>query len=87
MLPNVDTVETGLKLAAIGTLRDDLVGEELIADYILFHLNKKGLFNYVDRFNLDAPTDELHKLLPAIGRRIGALGSGAICSRDPVVHA
>jgi hypothetical protein len=44
MIPKIESPETGMKLALIGTLRDDLVGEDVIADYLLFKLNRLGRF-------------------------------------------
>lgn len=47
MLPKIPSVEVGLTLALVGTVRDDLVGRELIADFLLYILNKKQQFEYV----------------------------------------
>eukprot|EP00041_Stephanoeca_diplocostata_P019039 m.403913 g.403913 ORF g.403913 m.403913 type:complete len:316 (-) comp21196_c1_seq1:1691-2638(-) len=77
MLPKVPSVEVGLTLALVGTLRDDLVGHELIADFLLYNLNKRLQFTYVERFGLEAPCDDINIVLPAIARRIGALRPGA----------
>lgn len=44
MLPRLDDPEVAMKLALVGTLRDDLVGEDLIADYLLYTLNKQRQF-------------------------------------------
>eukprot|EP00040_Diaphanoeca_grandis_P012606 m.63857 g.63857 ORF g.63857 m.63857 type:complete len:308 (+) comp23351_c0_seq1:118-1041(+) len=76
MLPNVETVEVGLKLALVGTLRDDLVGVELIADYLLYVLNKRRQFAYVKRFDLGNPKDNIDVVLPQIAKKIGALEPG-----------
>ena len=76
MLPNVGSVEAGLQLALIGTLRDDLVGEELLADYLLYNLNQNEKYEYVDRFQLPGPSDDIYEVLPAVATRIGALLPG-----------
>ncbi len=39
------------------TLNDNVVGNERIADYTLFHLNLTRNFSYVDFFGLQAPCD------------------------------
>jgi hypothetical protein len=44
MIPNLEHPDDAMKLAAVGILKDDLVGEEYIADYILFMLNQMGHF-------------------------------------------
>ena len=41
-----------MKLACCGTLNDDIVGSRNIVDYLLFALNKKGNFNYVNYMKL-----------------------------------
>jgi hypothetical protein len=47
MLPLVESEDVGLKLALVGALRDEQVGHELIADYLLYTLNRRGRFKYV----------------------------------------
>ncbi|XP_029184729.2 mitochondrial ribosome-associated GTPase 1-like isoform X3 [Acropora millepora] len=42
--PYIPTVEVGMKLALIGCFKDHVVGEDLIADYLLFTLNKSRCF-------------------------------------------
>eukprot|EP00050_Salpingoeca_kvevrii_P006179 m.287868 g.287868 ORF g.287868 m.287868 type:complete len:292 (-) comp11860_c0_seq1:27-902(-) len=78
MMPNVEDFEMGMKLALIGTLRDDVVGEELIADYLLFELNRRGISQYVEDFQLDGPSDDISHVLEVIARRRGALMKGGI---------
>lgn len=82
MLPKIEDQDLAMKLALIGTLRDDVVGEELLADYALFTLNRSRNFSYVDRFNLAGPSDDIEWVLEGIARRIGALGSGGSVSYD-----
>lgn len=57
--PIIRNVETGLKLAVCSTLQDHLVGEEIIADYLLYWLNKNNNFDYVSYLNCDVPTDDI----------------------------
>ncbi|XP_015755634.1 PREDICTED: mitochondrial ribosome-associated GTPase 1-like [Acropora digitifera] len=44
--PYIPTVEVGMKLALIGCFKDHVVGEDLIADYLLFTLNKSRCFKF-----------------------------------------
>lgn len=76
MLPLIETEETGLKLALVGTLRDEVVGHELVADYLLYTLNQHGKFEYTARFGLSEPSDDIHEVLAAVAARIGALLPG-----------
>jgi len=57
--PVIKNVETGLKLALCATLQDHLVGEDIIADYLLYWLNKNNKFDYVSYLNCDEPTDNI----------------------------
>lgn len=57
--PVIRNVEAGLKLALCATLQDHLVGEEIIADYLLYWLNKNNNFDYVSYLNCDEPTDDI----------------------------
>ncbi|XP_058063685.1 mitochondrial GTPase 1 [Anopheles bellator] len=63
--PNVVDTETGLRLALVSCLQDHLVGEELIADYLLYSLNKQGNFSYVEQLGLCEPTDSIAETLVA----------------------
>jgi len=61
--PHIADVETGLKLALVNTIKEHLVGEDIIADYLLFWLNSNGYHNYVDTFKLEAPLDDIQQML------------------------
>ncbi|PZC71843.1 mitochondrial GTPase 1 [Helicoverpa armigera] len=61
--PSVTDIEMGLKLALCASLQDHLVGEEIIADYLLYWLNKHGQFNYVDYMGLEEPCDDINRVL------------------------
>ena len=57
-VPHITDMDAGMKLAACGTLRDHLVGEEHICDYILHWLNIHHNFQYVELMGLDQPEDD-----------------------------
>ncbi|XP_037799337.1 mitochondrial ribosome-associated GTPase 1-like [Penaeus monodon] len=63
LAPKIQDVETGLKLALAATIKDHLVGEENIADYLLYRLNRNGNHSYVKYLNLQEPTDNIQQLL------------------------
>ncbi|KAL6534644.1 Short integuments 2, mitochondrial [Orobanche gracilis] len=42
LVPSIPNIETGLKLAAAGSVKDSVVGEERIAQYLLAILNTRG---------------------------------------------
>uniref|UniRef100_A0A1B6LM30 CP-type G domain-containing protein n=2 Tax=Graphocephala atropunctata TaxID=36148 RepID=A0A1B6LM30_9HEMI len=61
--PKVPSVDVGMKLALCATIPDKEVGIEMIADYLLFWLNKHGNFTYTDYFGTDEPSDNIAELL------------------------
>jgi len=82
--PGVMVTSTGgcdpemmMKIAAIGSMPNTLVGFDKLADYILFTLNKKQLFQYVNKFKLVGPTNDSTEVIMAVGKSI-ADGSSRI---------
>ncbi|KAG9341115.1 hypothetical protein JZ751_019869 [Albula glossodonta] len=69
--PAVENVETGMKLALCGTILDHLVGEDVIADYLLYSLNRLEKFSYVDRYDLGEPSDDIQHVLKRIAVKLG----------------
>lgn len=65
LMPQISDTEQGLKLALCGCTLDHLVGDELIADYLLYRLNKAQNFDYVELMGLEAPTDKIIEVLVA----------------------
>ncbi|NXU57228.1 MTG1 GTPase, partial [Turnix velox] len=61
--PKLGDIETGMKLALCGTIRDHLVGEDIMADYLLYILNKQQRFGYVQHYGLAQPCDAIETLL------------------------
>ncbi|CAG9128115.1 unnamed protein product [Plutella xylostella] len=71
--PTVSDMEMGLKLALCASLQDHLVGEEAIADYLLYWLNKHGKFKYVVYMGLEEPTDDINEVLIAGARKFNRI--------------
>ncbi|KAL1130819.1 hypothetical protein AAG570_012060 [Ranatra chinensis] len=61
--PSVSDVETGLKLALCSSMQDHLVGPTVIADYLLYWLNKHHNFSYVKFLSLEEPSDNITEVL------------------------
>ncbi|NXH37643.1 MTG1 GTPase, partial [Dicaeum eximium] len=61
--PRLGDVETGMKLALCGAIHDHLVGEDVMADYLLYTLNKQQQFGYVQHYGLGQPCDHIEPLL------------------------
>lgn len=66
LTPNVPSTEVGLKLALCATIQDHLVGETIIADYLLYWLNKNEYFDYVDVLELNRRSDDILEVLSTI---------------------
>ena len=69
MAPKIrEESEDGLKLAACHSIRDGILDDELICDYILFKLNQERVFTYVNRYNIAGkkPIEDTHSLLVQI---------------------
>ncbi|XP_067618785.1 mitochondrial GTPase 1 [Eurosta solidaginis] len=69
--PKVTDDEMGMKLALVGCLPDHLVGEELIADYMLYWMNKHKRFEYVETAGLQEPTDMVAEVLISYAKKLG----------------
>lgn len=63
LTPRITDTEQGMKLALVSCLQDHLVGYVLIADYLLYWLNKNGHYGYVELMNLKNPTDSIEELI------------------------
>ncbi|NXS56345.1 MTG1 GTPase, partial [Brachypteracias leptosomus] len=62
--PKLGDMETGMKLALCGAICDHLVGEDIMADYLLYTLNKQQQFGrYVQRYGLAEACDDIKSML------------------------
>ncbi|XP_020799657.1 mitochondrial ribosome-associated GTPase 1 [Drosophila serrata] len=68
--PSIKDDEMGMKLALVGCLPDHIVGEDLIADYLLYWLNSHRRFNYVELLSLSSgPSDNISAVLAEYAHR------------------
>lgn len=65
LFPSLDTHDHAFKLALINALPDELmsVGPETLVDFLLYTLNRKQYFDYVDFLKLPEPIDDLDIVL------------------------
>lgn len=62
--PSVTDDEMGMKLALVGCVPDHIVGEDLIADYLLYWLNIHKRLEYVEKLGLrSGPNDNISAVL------------------------
>ncbi|KAG8517487.1 Mitochondrial ribosome-associated GTPase 1, partial [Galemys pyrenaicus] len=71
LAPRIESVETGLKLALCGAVLDHLVGEETLADYLLYTLNRHELFGYVQHYGLGGACNNVASLLERVALKLG----------------
>ncbi|NXN31939.1 MTG1 GTPase, partial [Nycticryphes semicollaris] len=64
--PKLEDMETGMKLALCGAIPDHLVGEDVMADYLLYTLNKRQQFGYVQRYGLTEACDTIEPVLRSV---------------------
>ncbi|XP_041425067.1 mitochondrial ribosome-associated GTPase 1 isoform X2 [Xenopus laevis] len=69
--PRIESVETGMKLALCGTILDHLVGEDILADYLLYILNEQMQHRYVEHYGLEKPCADIETLLKRIALKLG----------------
>lgn len=63
LMPNIKNVHYAMKLALCSCFQDHLVGEDNIADYLLYWLNKQKNFKYVEEMGLENPSDNISEVL------------------------
>ncbi|XP_077968118.1 mitochondrial ribosome-associated GTPase 1-like [Styela clava] len=61
--PKLKDLHSGMKLSLCNTIKDHLVGPAMIADYLLFTLNQKKQFKYMEKYGFQEPCDDIHKVL------------------------
>ncbi|XP_006813561.1 mitochondrial ribosome-associated GTPase 1-like [Saccoglossus kowalevskii] len=73
MDPHIPGIEAGMKLALCATLHDHHIGCDVVADYLLFWLNKHSKFEYVEEFELEEPTDDIIFLMTHLAKKAGKM--------------
>lgn len=73
LAPSINNFHTGLKLALVGCIQDHVIGLEVLADYLLYWLNRNGRFEYVEKFGLKEPNDNVTYVLTYIAAKLGKI--------------
>src|SRR5699024_8139309 len=81
--PKFDNPLTGTKLAAIGTIKYELVPEQDVAAFLLQFLSEHYHIMLEKRYDL-TETDDMWDVFVHIGKRRGALQSGGEVKMDKV---
>jgi ribosome biogenesis GTPase A len=64
-------LEMGLKLALTGSIKDSLIGTDILVRYMLYILNKLKQYTYVEDLKLIEPTNDFNYLLTHVSKQIG----------------
>jgi len=63
MIPNIEDMETGLKLSLVSSIKDSIVGIKPIATFLLSFLNSRGNYRYANAWSADQrPTQSINSL-------------------------
>lgn len=73
--PYIHSASAMLKLSLCGCVKDSLLPPITVADYLLFHLNLRGLSGVYSTYS--PPTNEILPLLEGVARKTGRLAKGA----------
>ncbi|KAI9498683.1 P-loop containing nucleoside triphosphate hydrolase protein [Zychaea mexicana] len=77
MVPHLADPVRSLRVALTGGIRDHLADEQVMADYLLYELNKRHQHDaYMSYYNMAEPTNDINVLLEAVAKRIGAVVKG-----------
>ena len=72
-IPHVPDAEAMMKLALCGSVKDTIIPPVILADYLLYHINKRDPSLYAEYC---PPTNEIMELLEAIAKKTGRLAKG-----------
>ena len=80
LFPKIATLEMGLQLTLTGAIKDEIVGRERIAEYLLSVLQERDASAFFEHYKLDPQHQELEapQLLEIIGQKRGCLKKGGV---------
>lgn len=85
--PHIETKETELLLGICGMIKDDLIGEELLVEYLCFRLRRAGPRTSPRAYGLNAWPEEGEELLDVVAKRRGLLRAGGAPDRQQAAVA
>lgn len=69
--PKIIHNEDGMRLCAVGSIRDGIVEHEFTAEYILYILNRYRVNKYLSFYDLKSPTEKMDVILNKIKAKYG----------------
>ena len=76
--PKIEDPESGLALAALGSIRNTAVAYDQIAPYIIKSLNQKYPDSLKDRFKIEPLTSDEYKAIEILAKKRGCISKGGI---------
>ncbi|KAJ2910746.1 Mitochondrial GTPase 1 [Coemansia aciculifera] len=89
MMPHIPDPMTAIKVALTGKcgIKDNIADESVLADYLLFRLNRLVDSNdYWQVLGIERPTDDINELVDMLARKIGALRHGGETDADKTLQ-
>ncbi|KAJ2158539.1 Mitochondrial GTPase 1 [Coemansia sp. RSA 552] len=86
MVPHIADPLTAIKVALTGGIKDNVADEGVLADYLLFRLNRMESVDYCSVLGVDRRTDDISEFLQALGQKIGALRRGGELDTDKALQ-
>lgn len=84
--PKFEDQEVGIKLASIGTIKDQLLSLQDVTAYLIKYLQEHYPHLLEERYGLDADAEDMWDIFEMIGRKRGALESGGHVNFDKVAE-
>src|SRR5690625_169367 len=84
--PKFEDQEVGIRLAAIGTIKDQLLSLQDIAAYVIKYMLEHYPHSLEERYGLDIELEDMWDIFETIGRKRGALESGGHVNFDKVAE-
>lgn len=82
--PKFEDEQIGLRLAAIGTIKDQLLSMQDITAFVIKYLQEHSPTLLEERYNIDRDMDDMVEIFQAIGKQRGCLESGGTVNFDKV---
>jgi len=84
--PKFEDQEVGIRLAAIGTIKDQLLSLQDITAYVIKYMLEHYPHLLENRYGLDKTSEDMWDIFETIGKRRGALESGGHVNFDKVAE-
>lgn len=84
--PKFEDKMVGTRLAAIGTIKDDLLSLQDITAYVINYMQVHYPHLIKERYNIDPDMDDMWEVFIMIGKQRGALESGGKVNFDTVAN-